>query len=291
MRFCRNCGNRLGEGPAEYTQTVLLPNSPKADARFRPGYSAPVMSAQSCGMPHRRRKRLGGMASIIIVIAVVFVAGGALSMLKNAGRNIQTIVSPAVERSYFGVDGFENSEGGVTFGNVEPPDSPADKAGLIGGDIVTTFDGVTVEDEDQMMDLLRKTPPHKTVDVVYIRDGETRKTQLTTITQSEYNQLQRAFEKRPQGQARLGFETSNAHRVKIPEMDIYGVRLDDFNSNGPAALAGLEKGDIIIQLNDTPIRTVSEFVARIHRAIPYTTVKLTILRAGQKQEIPVKLGK
>jgi len=291
MRFCRNCGNRLGEGPAEYTQTVLLPNSPKTNARFTPGYTAPMMSAHSCSMPYRRRKRLGGMAPIVIVIAVVFVAGGALSMLRKAGQNIQTIVSTAVDRSYFGVDGFENTEGGVTFGNVEPPDSPADKAGLVGGDVITTFDGVTIEDEDQMMNLLRRTPPHKTVDVVFIRDGVTKTTQLTTISQAEFNQLQRTFERRPQGQARLGFDLGDAHRVEIPEMKIYGVRLDDFNSSGPAALAGLEKGDIVTQLNDTPIRTVSEFVARIHRTIPYTTVKLTIVRAGQKLEIPVKLGK
>ena len=27
MRFCRSCGNRLGEGPAEYTETVRFPNT------------------------------------------------------------------------------------------------------------------------------------------------------------------------------------------------------------------------------------------------------------------------
>jgi serine protease Do len=196
-----------------------------------------------------------------------------------------------VERSYFGVDDFDATEGGVTFGNVEPPGGPADIAGLVGGDIITNFDGTAVDDDDQMMDLLRDTPPHKTVEVVYVRDGETKRTQLTTITQSEFAELQRAYEKRPEGVARLGFDSGNAHRVEVAGTKIQGVRLDDFNSSGPAALAGLEKGDIIIQFNDVPIRTVSEFISRIHRAIPYTTVKFTIMRGTEKLEIPVKLGK
>ncbi len=72
---------------------------------------------------------------------------------------------------------------------------------------------------------------------------------------------------------------------------IYGVRLDNFNSSGPAALAGIQKGDIITAIGDVPIRTVSEFISRIHRAIPYTTVKFTVMRGIEKLEIPVKLGK
>jgi PDZ domain-containing protein/zinc ribbon protein len=295
MRFCRNCGNRLGEGPAEYTETVLLPNSPNARSRtgnpFNPTYSAPIARDATAGAPYPRRRRIGGMTTIVIIMAVVFVAGGALSALKKARTNIPAIVLPMIERSYFGVNGFETTEGGVTFANVEPPDSPADKAGLVGGDIVTSFDGVTIEDDDQMMDLLRSTPPHKTVDIVYVRDGQTKKTQLTTISRSEFNDLERAYDKRPEGVARLGFDMGDAHRTDVPGMNIKGVRLDNFNSNGPAALAGLEKGDFVIQFNDVPIRTVGEFVSRIHRAIPYTTVKFTIVRAGEKLEIPVKLGK
>lgn len=291
MRFCRNCGNRLGEGPAEYTDTVLLPNGgSRLSDPFRPGFTAPIMGVTGA-VPCRRRRRLGGMTWIFIALAFFFLGGGALSMLKKARTNIPAIVRPILERSYFGVNNFDTTEGGVTFDNVEPPGSPADIAGLVGGDIITSFNGVTVQDDDQMMDLLRDTPPGKTVELVYSRDGETKKTQLTTISQAEFGELQRAYEKRPEGVARLGFDSSDAHRVELPGTKMYGVRLDDFNSNGPAALAGLEKGDVIIQFNDVPIRTVSEFISRIHRAIPYTTVKFTIMRGTEKLEIPVKLGK
>ena len=293
MRFCRACGNRLGEGPAEYTETVLLPNSANARSGdpFRPGFTPPMMRPGTSSMSGKRKRRLGGMTWVFIAIAGFFAGGGVFSALKKARTNIPAIVRPMVDRSYFGVDSFEATEDGVTFGNVEPPGSPADNAGLVGGDIITRFDGTPVDDDDQMMDLLRDTPPHKTVEVVYVRDGETKRTQLTTITQSEFAELQRAYENRPEGVARLGFDSGNAHRVEVAGTKIHGVRLDNFNSSGPAALAGLEKGDIIIQFNDVPIRTVSEFISRIHRAIPYTTVKFTIMRGTEKLEIPVKLGK
>ena len=45
MRFCRACGNRLGEGPAEYTETVRLPNAQATGpqySNFNPNYTAPI---------------------------------------------------------------------------------------------------------------------------------------------------------------------------------------------------------------------------------------------------------
>ena len=40
MRFCRNCGNRLGEGPAEYTPTEILPGSRPRTTGTTPFYAS-----------------------------------------------------------------------------------------------------------------------------------------------------------------------------------------------------------------------------------------------------------
>src|SRR5713101_8241909 len=62
MRFCRSCGNRLGEGPAEYTETVRFPNAASANAQFNPAYipsaAAPIGPTSSRDFA-RRRRRLG----------------------------------------------------------------------------------------------------------------------------------------------------------------------------------------------------------------------------------------
>ena len=88
---------------------------------------------------------------------------------------------------------FETTDGGVTFENVEPPGGPADKAGLVGGDIITTVDGQPVQTDDEMMEIMRRTPIGKTVDVIYLRDGETKNTKLTTISRAEMERLKRCL--------------------------------------------------------------------------------------------------
>jgi membrane-associated protease RseP (regulator of RpoE activity) len=157
--------------------------------------------------PAKRKRKLSGMTWIIIIIAALFVMGGALSALRKAGRNVPRIAMN-LNRSNPGVNDFDAVAGGVTFDNVEPPGGPADKAGLVGGDIIQTFDGKRVTDEDEIRDLLRQTPIGKTVEITYLRDGELKKTQLTTIPEAEFNDLQRVYRSQPKGY--FGFE-SNRH--------------------------------------------------------------------------------
>jgi serine protease Do len=72
---------------------------------------------------------------------------------------------------------------------------------------------------------------------------------------------------------------------------MFGVQLNKIYSSLPADMAGVKEGDIVIQFNDIPIRTSEEFLMRIRRAVPYSTVTLKVMRAGEKLEIPVKMGK
>ena len=293
MRFCRACGHRLGEGAAEYTETVPFPNAnvtrPQVAGPFAPPYTAPIASQAGAGLPYKRR-RLSGMTWIFIVIAMFFVVGGGLTALRKGVPNVPR-VSVNFNRSYFGVNGFDSVNGGVTFDNVEPPDGPADKAGLVGGDIITSFDGHAVTDEDEITDLLRQTPIGKTVEVTYLRDGETKKTQLTTISESEFNDLQRAYRNRPQGRGYFGFEDNRTTKIADAPNKIYGVQLDWVEPNRPADLFGLKEGDIITAWDDVPIRTSDELLSRVRRAVPKSTIVVTIIRGGQTMKIPVTMGR
>ncbi len=298
MRFCRACGHRLGEGSAEYTETVRLPHAQATAAQFGnfgPAYTAPIARQTGSGFPEKRRRRISGMTWILIAIACFFVFGGVMSLIKKAVPNAARapFAGVSTNRSYFGVNGFENAKGGngVTFENVEPPGSPADKAGLVGGDIITSFDGHVVNDDDQLMDLLRQTPIGKTVEVIYLRDGETKKTQLTTMSQSDSGALERAFNSRPEGRGKFGFESNQTTPVSIPESKIYGVRMDYVQENGPADLFGIKEGDIITEFGGVPIRTSEELLSRVRRAMPKSSVEITLVRDGQTMKIPVTIGR
>ena len=231
------------------------------------------------------------MAWIIILIAMLFVLGGVLTAVRRS-VNRQSFAGAPSQRSYFGVDGFSDADGpGVTFRSVEPPGSPADKAGLVGGDIITSFDGQPINDRGDMMSLLARTPIGKTVEITYLRDGELKKTSMTTFSQGMSSQLEAAFEHRPEGIGQFGFEDDDSETVPIAGTKMHGVRLDGISPSGPAALAGIQDGDIVIEFDGTPIRTVKEFVARVQRAIPYSTVKVKLIRGSERMEIPVKIGK
>jgi len=294
MRFCRSCGNRLGEGPAEYTETVRLANGPRTGPQFSnfgPGYTAPVAKQTGSDLPFKRKRRISGMTWVFIAIAFFFAFGGVMSLVKRSTGGNPPRINVNATRSYFGVDEFKDANGGVSFANVEPPGSPADKAGLVGGDIITTFDGRAVKDEDEMMELLRQTPIGKEVEVIYLRDGETKKTLLTTIAQGEFSALERAFSSRPEGRGIFGFDDDKTTIINEPATKTFGVRLDYIERNGPAELFGIREGDIITEFDDIPIRTTEELLARVRRAIPRSVVEVTLVRNGEIMKIPVTIGR
>jgi membrane-associated protease RseP (regulator of RpoE activity) len=293
MRFCRACGNRLGEGPAEYTETVRFPNaaSGRGTTPFTPGMSAPMGQRNTSAAYYPRKRRMRGMTWVWIAIAIFFASGGGLSMLVRNVRNIpRTAATATVSRSYAGVDQFRSGDGGVSFAYAKPPGGPADQAGLVGGDIITSIDGRVVKSQDDIMALLRATPIGKTVEVLYLRDGEPRKTQLTTISEDQLDLLSTAYSNRS-GRGKFGYDNGNTTRVLIPGTKIYGVELNRLEDGEPAQRAGVKEGDIVIEFNGVPIRTEEEFLSRVRRAEPYSTVKVVVMRGGQRVEIPVNLGR
>lgn len=301
LRFCRNCGFRLGEGPAEYTETVRFQNVPPGtlpgnssqmpSAGF--GYPGGAIAAGASGHMRKRRRRMSGMTWMFLGLIIFFIAAAAFTaIIKPIRRNVNVEFAEAVApRSYAGVDSFETTDQGVTFGNVEPPGSPADKAGLVGGDVITTVDGQQVHTDDEMMDLLRRTPVGKTLDVVYHRDGETKTTKLTTVSKEGFDRLAEAFRSRPEGKGQFGYDDDEMERVPIPGTNLFGIRLNSILQNRAADLAGIKDGDIVIEFDKIPIRTPEEFQSRVVRAIPYTTANIVVMRGEERLEIPVKLGK
>jgi C-terminal processing protease CtpA/Prc len=283
LRFCRNCGFRLGEGLAEYTETM----------HFGSGPTTMMPGAVSAPATMKKRRRISGMAWIFIGLLAFFICAAAFTAMIAPFRPHAGVVSVPKPKSYVGINGWDNVENGsgVTFDSVDAPDGPADKAGLVGGDVITSFDGQQVLNEDQMDELMVRTQIGKTVDVEYLRDGEKKNTKLTTISQEEFKRLSKAFEKRPEGRGQFGYEDGDAERVAVPGTNIFGVKLDTILQSRPADLAGIKEGDVVIEFDGVPIRTPEEFLMRVKRALPYSTVKVVVMRGEEKLEIPVKMGK
>jgi serine protease Do len=69
-----------------------------------------------------------------------------------------------------------------------------------------------------------------------------------------------------------------------------GALVGDVDRSGPAATAGLERGDVIESLNGQPVSGPNVLRLRIAEMAPGTVAHLKVLRNGQPQEMSVKLG-
>ena len=282
LRFCRNCGFRLADGSGGFTGK---PFNEVATA----GTSAPL----------KKRRRMSGMSWIFVGLLVFFVGAAAFTALVAPMRQGgHSFVSAPVVKSYIGIDEVNNTDEGVIINSVSVPGGPADKAGLLGGDVILSVDGQRIQNEDQMDELMVKTPVGKAVDIEYLRDGEKKTAKLTTISNEDYRRLGKEFERRPEGRGVFGYEDGDAERVSIPGTNMHGVRLETILRSRPADIAGVKENDIVIEFDGVPIRTSDEFLMRVRRALPYSTVKVVVMRGGDvegapldKVEIPVKMGK
>jgi serine protease Do len=69
-----------------------------------------------------------------------------------------------------------------------------------------------------------------------------------------------------------------------------GALVGDVNAKGPAQASGIERGDIILDINGQPVSDANDLRNTIAMKQPGETVKLKISRNGSTREIPVKLG-
>jgi hypothetical protein len=312
LRFCRRCGYRLGEGVEEYVPTqrfdaASMPTAaqtPPATDPFTPRQTwgaAPIQPIQPFGatttlngqqgttstLGKACRRARGGWWLWMTIIIVMLVAGGMLPLaIRTRGGGGG---APAAVKSFLGVDGFENAPGGgALVTGIAGPETPIVRAGLIGGDIIKSFDGKPVREAGEMRRILDGTPVGKTVEVVYVRDGVTATTTLTTVAQKDTPGL-RLFDQRPGGRGVIGVDVGE--RVQVPNTNIFGVELDDVNRNEPADIAGLKDRDIVVKFGDYLVRTTGDLRYRIAEATPGTTVPVTVVRGTEQIEIPVKIGR
>jgi membrane-associated protease RseP (regulator of RpoE activity) len=323
MRFCRMCGYRMGEGVQEFAETrrfdgqvppVATSAPPKgaAGSPFQTPHAAPFhaphawgamspvqpVGVAAAGAPSGfvgkcvkkfNPMRLGWVFWIILSI-VVLTAGAAAIRQANSGRGGGQGASMPAPRAFLGVDGFVAAPGGggAMIEGIAAPDTPVERAGLIGGDIIVNFDGQAIADDDELRKVIAATPVGKAVEVVFIRDGATQKTTLTIGSEREYKGWE-AIDARPGGKGQFGIDDYD--RVRVPGREIYGVRVNGIDRNEPADLAGMQSGDIVIQIGESPVRTVGDLRYLIFKAVPGSIVKVIVVRGTEQVEIPVKVGR
>jgi len=218
----------------------------------------------------------------------------------NMARGImdQLVKNGKVSRGYIGV-GIEavtpdlakafgmDTPTGALVGEVEP-DSPGAKAGLQRGDIILAVDGQPVSDERDLRLRIAGMAPGQTVKLEILRNGQKLNVSVTLV---EFPDKQAsATQGEPSSNALQGVQVDEltpqiAHELELPASTT-GVVITDVDASSAAAEAGLQRGDVIQEVNRQPVSNVQQYEKAV-RAGGNGEVLLLINRGGATRFVAI----
>lgn len=216
-------------------------------------------------------------------------------------RGFLGVVMSDVDPSMADFYGLNDSRG-VTVSEVVS-DSPAEKAGLLGGDVIVSADGEKVEQPSKLRLMISGKHPGEAVKFGVIRFNEKTKKpenlQLTaTLEKLDADKFANVGQ-RPGGKATPEKGGSFLEGVTIKDITddlrnefgldekVEGVVVTSVKDDSPAAKVGLQEGDVIVQVNRQNVKSTAE--ARSHRGEEDgAPVVLKILRDGQTKHIVIR---
>ena len=170
--------------------------------------------------------------------------------------------------------------------------SPADKAGLKNGDVITEYDGKDVENWHDLPALVADTPVGKDVEVVVIRDGDEKELEVhigeMTETAAKPTERQKeAEEKLGMTLQRVTPELAEQFRLDKPQ----GLVVSGVSEGSPAAEAGLKSGDIILEANRKKVDSIETFKDMIDELEPGDGMMVYYQRGARRNYTVIKLPK
>src|SRR5205085_6516762 len=155
--------------------------------------------------------------------------------------------------------------------------SPAARAGLKPGDVVLAWNGAPIDESAQLPALVADTAPGSHARVTVWRDGAEH-TLGVTVGNMPAEKVASANETKPQANSgRLG--------VAVEQADDGLVVAD---ASGPAARAGVQQGDVILAVNNQPVKSVEQLRQAVDKAGKH--VALLVQREDARVFVPIDLG-
>ena len=266
----------------------------QTDVAINPGNSGgPLFDTKGhvIGINSQIYSKTGGSMGLSFAIPID-VAINVAEQIKTNGKVIRGwlgIVIQEITQELSESFGMTNKNGALIAG-VEK-NSPAAKGGLLPGDVILKFNKNIINTSSDLPKFVGITKPKTRVPVEILRKGKviTLNIKVGTIPSKEKFSDSR-IKNQPSRFNRLGLALKN---LSVEQKKEIGGRNGLFVSDlkGPALTAGILKGDIILVVNNTPVRSIQSFNNDLRKIPKGKVIAILLYRNGDTLFVPVKVGK
>lgn len=236
---------------------------------------APINPGNSGGALINDRGELVGINTAIISHGSGGSEGIGFAVPSNLARQVmdEILKNGHVTRAYLGIypqdvtpamaKAFgEKQMQGVVVGDVSP-NSPAQAAGIERGDILLDLDGKPVADSNQLRMTISMMHPGTTVNLKMLRNGNERDASVKLAEMPSQTAKNNSNDNEGGSKALEGVEVATLNSDMAQQLDLpantKGVVVTGIDPSSKIADSGLQKGDVIQQVNHQPVTTVSQF--------------------------------
>ena len=184
------------------------------------------------------------------------------------------------------------------------PGAPGAKAGLKVGDAITSIDGQSIKDSNDLQIKVTEHAPGSTVALGVVRDGKPMTIKVTLGTRptaANFGEIGKNQEGNNQGEGENGNAGKTSYGITVQALtpdvtqslqlppNVHGVVVDSVDSGSPASEA-VTRGDVITAVDRHPVNNVADF-QRLMGQANGKSVLLTVNRGGQSAFIVVQPNK
>jgi serine protease Do len=245
----------------------------QTDAAINPGNSGgPLVDAEG---------QVIGINTFIISDSGSFAGAGFAIPSQIARATAEEIIKTgSAHHGYLGIGIEDVTPENSKFFNLEDasgaivtqvtPGSPGANAGLKSGDVIRQLDGNPIPNSSALQLAVSEHTPGTTVSMEILRDG---KPQSISVKLGEFQGKTEVAENSTspeQQKGKLGLAVNDLtpdvrQQLSVPS-NVQGVAVEQVRPASPADEAGLQPGDVIVQVNRKPVQSAQNFVDEVHSA-------------------------
>jgi serine protease Do len=161
-----------------------------------------------------------------------------------------------------------NKAQGALISDVDP-DAPGAKAGLRTGDVITELDGKPVTDAGQLQMTVGQKRPGDTIRLQVMRDGKSESVpvKLEALGAGKNSEVAGSEHGKGRWGLSLGELTPETRGQLQAQTSVHGALVEDVQPGSPADNAGLQRGDVIMEVNRQSTKSASD-VAQALSSVP-----------------------